>query len=156
MDSWLATLDGLLLFSGALICLGVALTLLGAWLRRSSPWLATTGTGFAVLATIPVAMNILFATNLFGLQFMPPLMAIGVLGTSGSATILAIALLRSHALPRRFGMLMLLVGAFTFPLVIVLGMLSGTLLPAYVSDEMPFAIVGIQWVMIGLGLVRNA
>ncbi len=72
-----------------------------------------------------------------------------VLGSCFSATLLGIAALRSQALPRRTTALLLFIGVLTFPLIIALGMIANLWLPAWATDELPFALSGLLWAIFG-------
>lgn len=63
-------------------------------------------------------------------------------------TLLAVGVLRSHALPRTLAWLLLGVGLSTFPFIILFAIPMG--IPIYYTSELPFAAEGLAWVAFAL------
>ncbi len=78
-----------------------------------------------------------------------------VLTSCFSATLLGIAAFRSQALPRRTTALLLFIGILTFPLIVALGMIANLWLPAWATDELPFAMCGALWLTFGARMHRH-
>jgi multidrug transporter EmrE-like cation transporter len=78
-----------------------------------------------------------------------------VLASCFGATVLGMAAWRAQALPRHISGLLLFIGLLTFPLIIALGMIANLWLPAWATDELPFALSGALWVTFGALMQRN-
>ena len=132
-----------------------------SWIVYYGMWIVSgVTTGEAPVFSTPFG---LFVTTLFivallgiiGITFVPGFFGgFGVLGSCISATLLAIAALRSKALPRSKALLFLAVGMFTFPLIITINMMLPAL-PTWMVDELPFAVSGATWIIFGTMLKRD-
>jgi hypothetical protein len=147
-----AVLD-LFLFSGAILLFAVGLLGIGARLRGRSRKLRAAGTAFALIAGTSVTVQAVLASGVFGESvFVGAFLGFGVIGSLVSATLLSIAALRTGALPRRTGRLLLVTGLVTFPGIVAAGTLAA-FVPAYLTDELPFAVSGVAWVLLGRALL---
>jgi hypothetical protein len=145
-------IDGTI-FTVAIVALSLGLFRLGQLLRtRAAVW-ATAGMALATVAGLSVIAGLL--TRVFVGQPIGALGGIGVLGTCLSATLLAIAALRTRLLSRGLGALLFAVGLLTFPLIIAITIPFGAWLPMYVVDELPFAASGVAWLLLGERLNRE-
>jgi hypothetical protein len=141
------------LFCAALCAISIGLGLLALAMR---PRHQVLGTVALVVALVSFAAPFygLFTRVLAG-ETVGGFGGVGVLGSCLAATLLGAAALRSGQLPRRVAALLLALGLVSFPLIIVLGMVANLWFPAWVTDELPFAVAGIAWVVFGR-LVRRA
>ncbi len=143
-----AVLD-LFLFSGAILLFAVGLLGISARLRGRSWKLRVAGTVFALIAGTSVTVQAILVSGAFGESaFVGALLGFGVIGSLASATLLSIAALRTGALPQRTSRLLLIMGLVTFPGIVAAGMLAA-FVPAYLTDELPFAVSGVAWVLVG-------
>jgi len=150
-DSPGAMLD-LFLFGGAILLFAVGLLGIGARLRGRSRKLVAAGTVFALIAGASVAVQAVLASGVLGESvFVGAFLGFGVIGSLASATLLSIAALRTGVLQRRTGRLLLLTGLVTFPGIVTAGMVAA-FVPAYLTDELPFAVSGVAWVLVGRAL----
>jgi hypothetical protein len=133
------------LFVVALSALNLGLGMLALTVRPRHPIL---GAVALVVALLGAAGPILaFFTRVLAGEIMGGLAGMSVLGSCLAATLLGAAALRSGLLPRRVAGLLLTLGLVTFPLVVLLGMVANLWLPAWVTDELPFAIAGAGWLL---------
>jgi hypothetical protein len=133
------------LFVTALCALNLGLGVLALTIRPRQPIL---GAAALVVALLGVAgPPLAFFTRVLAGETMGGLAGMGVLGSCLAATLLGAATLRSGLLPRRVAGLLLALGLVTFPLVVLLGMVANLWLPAWVTDELPFAIAGAGWLL---------
>ena len=148
----LFALDGAL-FSAAIFALDAGLCLLGARLQNRARILARAAMGLALLACASMTAGL----GLYLTTQRPPGVwgVVGVIGTCLSATLLGLATRRSQALPSRPGTLLLLTGLLTFPVILLLAIPNGRGVPAFVTDELPFALSGAAWAALGLALRRK-
>ncbi len=144
MESRFFLLDGLC-FSTAIVAFCLALGLLCARLRPRATLLSTVGVIFAVIAAVAV----LFGLGRYFLQDLPPGIfgAAGVIGSCLSATFVALAARSAH-LPPRLWALLLGIGLSTFPLILAF-IWPGQFVPAYLTDELPFALSGLAYFVFG-------
>jgi hypothetical protein len=133
------------LFVAALCAISLGLGTLALAARPRHPILGALALVVALLAFVgpPLA----FFTRVLAGETMGGLAGMGVLGSCLAATLLGAATLRSGLLPRRVAGLLLALGLVTFPLVVLLGMVANLWLPAWVTDELPFAIAGAGWLL---------
>ncbi|QRN95010.1 hypothetical protein JRI60_38870 [Archangium violaceum] len=151
-DSRLAWL-GAASFSGAQFLFGI--TLVGVWLRLRgrARWTGLVGLLLAAVPLCSAATNAVLLTGLFGpVRVIGALGALGVLGTCLGALFLGIASLRARTLPRWNALLLLALGPATVVLLVLSTLSFGPGVPAYVVDDMPFAIAGSAWFSLGLAL----
>ncbi len=148
-DNRLWTIDGLF-FTAAVIGLCTGLLCLGT--QVSSRW-AQVGMVFAAVA----ATSIVFGLVRFALTGQPPGVwgGVGVIGSCVSSTLLAIAVRRNRVLDSGLGNMLLAIGLFTFPLIVAFAFPAGKWMPAYITDELPFALSGLAWIAFAARL-RNA
>jgi hypothetical protein len=135
------------LFVTALIGLNGGLAGLAWWLRRRSPFLRSIGLAIALFGVVSLTHG--FVRRVLVGQTIGGPGGMAVLGSCFSATLLGIAALRFQALPRRTTALLLFIGVLTFSLIIVLGMIANRWLPAWATDELPFAVSGLLWTIFG-------
>lgn len=133
------------LFVGALCAISLGLGLLALALRPRHRVVAPLVLAIALLAFTGPALG--FLTRVLAGETIGMPGGIGVIGTCLAASLLGGAALRSGALPRRPTALLLALGLATFPLVVVLGMIANLWLPAWVTDELPFAAAGLGWLL---------
>jgi hypothetical protein len=133
------------LFVAALCALNLGLGTLALAARPRNPILGALALAVALLAFVgpPLA----FITRVLAGETMGGLAGMSVIGSCLAATLLGAATLRSGLLPRRAAGLLLALGLITFPLVVLLGMVANLWLPAWVTDELPFAIAGAGWLL---------
>jgi hypothetical protein len=133
------------LFIAALCALNLGLGMLALEVRPRHPILGTAALVVALLAFVgpPLA----FLTRVLAGEIMGGLAGMSVIGSCLGASLLGAATLRSALLPRRAAGLLLALGLITFPLVVLLGMVANLWLPAWVTDELPFAIAGAGWLL---------
>jgi hypothetical protein len=138
-----------LLFVGAFGLLGVAMWGLRARLDGRCRILGYIG---VIPATSAIVIALFCTVRLTGIlgdgNPMGGVAGMGVLGTSLGAILLGIATLRARTLPGRMRFVPLSLGVLTFPAIIGIGML-GAFVPAYLTDELPFALLGLTWIAIG-------
>ena len=151
-DSPGAVLD-LFFFSGAILLFVAGLLGIGARLRGGSRKLEAASSVFALIAGTSVVAQAALASGVLGeAVFVGALLGFGVIGSLASATLLSVGALRTGALPRRTGLLLLVTGLVTFPGIVAAGALAA-FVPAYLTDELPFAVSGVAWVMVGRALL---
>lgn len=140
-DNRLWAVDGLL-FTGAVVGLCIGLLRLGTQVH--SRW-AQAGMIFAAVA----AMAIVVGVMRFAVTSQPPgiLGAVGVVGSCVSATLLAIGARRNQVLDLGLANLLLAIGVCTFPLIVAFAFPAGKWMPAYFTDELPFALSGLAWIV---------
>lgn len=142
-----------ILFLAALLGINSGLTGLGLELRKRSKGFGYAGLAFGVIALTCSLVSLLMVV--LGVNQVPGFLGgFGVMGSCISATLLAIAALRSKAMPRSKALLFLAVGMFTFPLIITINMMLPTL-PTWMVDELPFAVSGATWIIFGAMLKRD-
>lgn len=72
-----------------------------------------------------------------------------------SATMMAIAATRAQALPRWASTLLLLAGVLTFPLAVATVPI-GHLIPDWILDNLPLALSGVAFVLVGSALPSSS
>jgi hypothetical protein len=149
--TWQAALHNLA-FNGCLLLVGAGLLTLSLALRPRAPWLASAGLVFAALAAGAAATNI----GMLVARLVPSggLGGVGVIANLAASAFLGGAALRSTALPRRIGMILLITGVITFP-AILLTFPLGMILPEFVVADLPFLCLGAVFSSLGL-LLRSA
>jgi hypothetical protein len=135
------------LFVGALCAISLALGTLALTLRPRHKILGSVALGVAAIAFGGPLFGF-FARVLSGETIGLP-GGIGVLATCLAASLLGVAALRSGRLVRREGGLLLALGVATFPLVVLLGIIANLWLPTWETDELPFAVAGAGWLVLG-------
>ncbi len=140
-DNRLWTIDGLF-FTGAVVGLCIGLLRLG--IQVPSRW-AQAAMFFAAVA----ATSIVIGLVRFALTGQPPGVwgGVGVIGSCVSATLLAIAVRRNRVLDASLANLLLAIGVSTFPLIVAFAFPAGKWMPAYITDELPFALSGLAWMV---------
>lgn len=133
------------LFVAALCALSLGLGMLALTLRPRHPIIGALALVIALIAFSGPLVG--FFTRVLAGEIIGGLGAAGVLGTCLGATLPGAATLRSGALPRRAAALLLALGLATFPLVILLAIVANLWMPAWVTDELPFAIAGAGWLL---------
>lgn len=148
--TWQAALHTLS-FNGCLLLVGMGLLTLGLALRPHAPWLASFGLVFAVLAGLATATNI----GMLGARIIPSgeLGGVGVIANLAASAFLGGAALRSKALSRRIGRILLVTGIITFPCILLTFPLS-LILPEFVVADLPFLFLGAIFGALGLMLRR--
>jgi hypothetical protein len=141
------------LFVTALLGLNAGLAGLALWLRRRAPILGSIGLVIALFGVVSVTYGCV-ARVVAGLTIGAP-GGFSVLASCFGATVLGMAAWRAQALPRHISGLLLFIGLLTFPLIIALGMIANLWLPAWATDELPFALSGALWVTFGALMQRN-
>lgn len=138
-------------FTGALLCLGVSLAGLHVrlWRRRKASLVGL------LLATLTVALastNALLLTGLLGPpRFEHALGGQGVMATCVSAVLLGLASWREPLLPRGASAAVLATGVLTVVLIFASTLPFGPV-PAYVVDDLPFALAGAAWMALGTAI----
>lgn len=135
-----------ILFSSALICLNTGLIKLNFMLVAKSEGWAYAGLAFSIIALTGTIAG--FLINVLAGGHVGILGAIGVIGSCIGATLLAIGALRSKMLLLNHALLLLLIGIFTFPLIVILA--TPLSVPAYFTDGLPFAVSGLAWLVFGV------
>lgn len=138
------------LFVAALCALNLGLGMLALTVRDRHPILG--GVALVVALIGVVAPPVAFFTRALAGETLGLPAGISVIGSCLGATLLGAATLRSGLLPRRSAGTLLALGAFTFPLVVLLGMVANLWLPAWVTDELPFAMAGAGWLLLARSL----
>lgn len=149
--TWQAGLHNLA-FNGCLLLVSAGLLTLGLALRPRVLWLASAGLVFAALAAIATATNI----SMLVARIVPSgnLGGVGVIANLAASAFLGWAALRSKALPRRIGRIMLITGMITFPCILLTFPL-GLILPEFVIADLPFFFLGAVFSALGLLLRRS-
>lgn len=138
-------------FCGAILFFAAGLYGVGVVLKGRSKVLRAIGLFFAVLAGIMAASGL--ATQALGLASMTGLfMGNGVIASLLGATFLSGAALRTGALRKGAALLLLANGLLTFPLIVSIVSILPTL-PSYTVDELPFAVSGLAWILVGRALL---
>lgn len=135
------------LFAGALCALSLGLGMLALTLRPRHKLVGPLALGVAAIACAGPLFG--FFTRVLAGEIIGAAGGIGVLGSCLAAALLGGAALRSGRLPRRAAALLLALGVATFPLVVLLGMVANLWLPAWATDELPFAVAGAGWLVFG-------
>lgn len=133
------------LFVTALCALNLGLGMLALTVRRHYPILGAAALVVALVALVGPPVS--FFTRVLAGETMGGLAGMSVIGSCIGAALLGAATLHSELLPRRAAGLLLALGLVTFPLVVLLGMVANLWLPAWVTDELPFAIAGAGWLL---------
>jgi multisubunit Na+/H+ antiporter MnhB subunit len=138
-------------FSGATLALGAGLA--GLHVRRWRRRLASLpGLLLAVLAFASASANTLLLTGLLG----PPRFdhargGQGVMTICVSAALLGIATRREPLLPRGVSTALLATGVGTVVLIVASTLPLGPV-PAYLVDDLPFALAGAAWIALGMAM----
>jgi peptidoglycan biosynthesis protein MviN/MurJ (putative lipid II flippase) len=108
---------------------------------------------FAAVAAIAIVAGVVR----FAISGQPPgiLGAVGVVGSCVSATLLAIGARRNRVLDSGLANLLLAIGLCTFPLIVAFAFPAGKWMPAYFTDELPFALSGLAWMVFASRLKRT-
>jgi hypothetical protein len=133
------------LFVAALCALNLGLGALALSVRPRHPILGTVAALVALLGVVGPLFA--FFSRVLSGETMGGPTGMSVVGSCLAATLLGAATLSSGLLPRRAAGLLLALGLVTFPLVVLLGMVANLWLPAWVTDELPFAIAGAGWLL---------
>lgn len=140
------------LFAAALVGLNGGLAGIAAAFRKHAPILGYLSLVLTLFGIASVTYGF-FGRVLLGDRIGFP-GGNAVLTSCIGATLLGIAAFRSKALPRRETNLLLFLGLLTFPLIVALGMIANLFLPAWATDELPFAMSGALWIAFGVLLGR--
>ncbi|BCM94447.1 hypothetical protein IAD21_06354 [Abditibacteriota bacterium] len=137
----LGLLDGVC-FLAAIFCLDLGLGLLARSLGGRA-WAAKVGLLFAFIATAGVVGSVVMIMR----GYMPQIWGgIGVIGTCLSTLFVALATRRLQVWSARRSLLLLLIGALTFPLILLF-IIPGQFVPTFLTDELPFAISGAAFIV---------
>jgi hypothetical protein len=146
---------GMIANEAAQICLGTGLLLLSVRLWRRAKVLASGAIGLETMALITHLINITQLSSLFGGGMLPRVMAgMTTITLFVGMTLLAIAILRTRALPGFPAVMLLLIGVLTVPLII-LGFLLGRFVPAYLFSDLPLALAAALLIWTGIGVLRR-
>ncbi|HEX8385041.1 MAG TPA: hypothetical protein VF576_02600 [Rubricoccaceae bacterium] len=149
MGSPLGRIDGPV-FTAFYLGAGTALLGVAAGLGRRQRVLSAVG---ASLAVFSLAAAVIGGASFLTGHMVPFAMPAATLSQFLGAILLAVASLRSDALPRRTAVVLSLCGLVPIPLGMVLPALGGDL-PAWVLFEAHFVGVGALWLMVAAGLRR--
>jgi hypothetical protein len=144
MQSRFSLLDGFC-FASAIVCFCLGLGWLSTRCRPRTA-LSTIGLIFAVVAATSIVLGM--ANFMVNNQAPGLLGAVGVVGSCLSATFVALAARRTGALPPRLANFLLLIGLLTFPLIVAFTW-PGQFVPAFLTDELPFALSGLAYIVFG-------
>jgi hypothetical protein len=124
-------------------------------LWRRAKVLASGAIGLETMALITHLINITQLSSLFGGGMLPRVMAgMTTITLFVGMTLLAIAILRTRALPGFPAVMLLLIGVLTVPLII-LGFLLGRFVPAYLFSDLPLALAAALLMWTGIGVLRR-
>jgi hypothetical protein len=138
-------------FTGALLCLGVSLAGLHVrlWRRRKT---SLVGLLLAALTIALASTNAVLLTGLLGPpRFDHAFGGQGVMATCASAVLLGLASWREPLLPRRVSAAVLATGLLTVVLIFASTLPFGPV-PAYLVDDLPFALAGAAWMALGAAM----
>lgn len=148
--SWLAW-SYFAAFTGATLALGAGLAGLHSrlWRRRMA---SLPGLLLAALSLASASANTVLLTGLLG----PPRFdhargGQGVMTTCISAALLGLATRREHLLPRGGSTALLATGVLTVVLIVASTLPVGPV-PAYLVDDLPFALAGAAWIALGVAM----
>lgn len=142
-------------FVGATFALGGGLVGLRTRLQGRSPKLGVAGLVFAWLAVAASAVNLVLLSGLLGgVRLIPLLGAVGVLSTCVGVTLLGIAAARTRSLPGPGRRVLPWVGVLHIALLFASNLSVGDV-PRYVLDNMPFALTGTLFCLLGAERMRT-
>jgi hypothetical protein len=137
-------------FCGAIFCLSASLVGLQRRLEGHEKKLGLPALGLAGVGLLVAFLNLVMLTGLLGpTRFMGGLAALGVFSLCISATLLGVATRREPVQPRWASTLLLTTGVLTVLLIFASGQRFGSV-PAYIVDDLPFALSGSAWLVLGL------
>lgn len=139
-------------FTAAALALGTGLVGLHVrlWRRRVT---SLVGLLLAAVTLVSAGINTVLLAGLRGpVRFDYDRGGHGVMATCVSAALLGIATRRERALPRGGSAGLLATGVLTVVLLIAAMFSSLVPLPAYVLDDLPFALAGAAWIILGAAM----
>ncbi|AKJ01547.1 hypothetical protein [Archangium gephyra] len=139
-------------FSGAILALGAGLTGLQVRLWRRRRLVSLPGLLLAVLAFASAGANALLLMGLLGpARFDHARGGQGVMATCVSAALLGFTTRRAPWLPRGVSTALLATGVLTVVLIAASTVPLGPV-PAYLVDDLPFALAGAAWISLGVAM----
>lgn len=142
---------GMIASEAAQICLGAGLIMLGIRLWTQAKVLASVGIVLEAIALIALLIGlILFPSLLTGAILPRELSAVTTIALFAGMVLLGIATLRTRALPGFTALVLLLVGIFTVPLILLAFQLR-----SYLVSDLPLALAALLLLLIGFAVLRR-
>lgn len=139
-------------FCGASLLLGTSLLGLHARPRSHARWTAQAGLLLATLAVATAGANLVLLTGAVGpARFSPDLGGTGVMAVCASTVLLGLAARKGQAPLPWAGHALIALGVSTVVLIAASTLSFGSV-PAYVVDDLPFALAGAVWFALGLAM----
>jgi hypothetical protein len=136
-------------FCGGIFCISASLVGLQRRLRGHAKGVGIPALLLAGVGLLTASINGVLLTGLLGpARFMGWLAAIGVMSLCVSTTLLGVVARREPLHPRWASTLLLTTGVLTVVLIFASGLRFGPV-PTYVVHDLPFALSGIAWLVLG-------